>query len=185
MGSHCPSFARRAERVRVVAIPMGSPSSRARCTDALASDEERHRIRRDVDAGLAVLGPARCPSGRGDGTNGSQATGFLEAHVSAVTHDDVVKNLNPKQGASRHQPARQVAIVGAGCRVATGVSVRQDDTRGVRQNRRAKDLAGLCSGDGYVVQSLGSQGRASLTVHGRNIFSPVLSSATHPAGTSR
>ena len=60
-----------------------------------------------------------------------------------------------------------------------------DDCCGVGEQSRLEHLARLCSGHGYVVQSLGSQRRsqrrASLTVHGRNIISPALSSATHPA----
>ena len=63
--------------------------------------------------------------------------------------------------------------------IPTRVVMRADYAGCIREKRSLEDFSGLCSGHGYVVQPLGSQRRASLTVHGRNIISPALSSATH------
>ena len=97
----------------------------------------------------------------------------------------MIENLDADQPAGVYQTTSQMMVVRAGRRVAARVIVRHDDRGGVRQQRSLEHLAWLCSGYGYVVQPPESQRRASLTVHGRNIISPALSSATDPVGTSR
>ena len=50
------------------------------------------------------------------GTDDSQAAGLFEAVVATVANDDVIEYCDPKNVSSRHEPTRDVDIVGRGSR---------------------------------------------------------------------
>ena len=53
---------------------------------------------------------------------------------------DVIKHLDAEQGAGINEATRQLEVVRAGARIAAGMVVRQDDCRGVGQQRHLEHL---------------------------------------------
>ena len=100
----------------------------------------------------------------------SEAPDFLKAVVATIANDDVIEHLHAEQRAGINEATRQLNVVRAGGRIAAGMIVRQDDRRGVCEQRHLEHLAWLCCGRSYVAQPPEGQRGGGLTVHGRNIM---------------
>ena len=51
-------------------------------------------------------------------------TQFEQTVVGAIADHDVIEDMNAEEGAGLYEPARQVIVIGARCRIATGMVVR-------------------------------------------------------------
>ena len=112
-------------------------------------------------------------------------TGFLEADIAAVANEDVIEDLDAEEFTCLNEATCENEIFNAGCRVATGMAMAQDQRRSVGQHRGLEHLARLCYGRTYVALPLEHQRRASLLGDGRNITRPLFGVSANTVGTSQ
>ena len=64
-----------------------------------------------------------------------------KAHVSAVTDDHMVEQVDPHKGCNALEPTGQIDVVGARARITARVVVHEDDRRRALPNGRLEDFS--------------------------------------------
>ena len=144
---------------------LGGPRGRGR-SEAARHGADARGVYRPQRIGLTVLVLARDTGATGGGSAGRSSAGrrahtvgagpverdtaIAERHERRVPDHDMVEQVDVEQAPGGERLRRQVQVVRAGGRIATGMVVDEDDARRVRADSVPEELAHADEGGGDV-----------------------------------